>query len=406
MASVDDLRIDAPPPRPRHRGPSLTPWLLLAGLALFVWWMAGRPMPAGLSAFQLGNPAGGKTTVVTPPADGAGTPDTAMAAPAPAGSFSAGGYVEIVPPGPVAVSSLVAAKVDRLHVIPGDKVQRGQLVAELDSSLLVRQADVLRAQVQMAESQLALTKAGFRGEEVVEAQAGVDSAQARLDRARADADRTARLYEAGVVPRAQHDAAQSELGQAQAELASARSLLDLKRSGARREEIRIDESGLRVARAELARVAFEIAQCQLRSPVSGVVYDVHAAEGAWVDPQDNSDHPGAVLSVFNPRALQAYADVSQRDSARVSVGQPVEVVTDAYPQETLSGEVERLMPQASLQKNTVRAIIRFYAVPEFLKPEMNVKVTFLVPVGADGVRPNSAVPDQGQPPAAPTEATP
>ena len=381
MARVDDLRIDAPPARPHRRGPTATPWLLLLALGLFIWWMAGRPLPqflqpaaapAGSGAVQSGGPSGGV-------ADGSADAITpaSMAAPGPPGSFSAGGYVEVVPPGPVAVSSTVAAKVAQLHVIPGDKVEQGQLVAELDSSLLRKHAAVLQARVDVAASQLALTKAGFRDQELLDAQAGVDRARARLSRAEADASRAEQLFQAGVAPRADYDAALSELAQAQAELASAEALLDLRRSGPRREEVGISESGVKLARAELARVNYEIAQCLLRAPLGGVVYDIHAAEGAWVDPQDNSDHPGSVLSIFDPHALQAFADVNQRDSSRVRIGQAVELTTDAFPQEPIAGVVERIMPQANLQRNTVRVIIAIPEPPDYLKPEMNLKVSFL-----------------------------
>ena len=77
-------------------------------------------------------------------------------------------------PGPTAVSPLFAGKVTRLRVQPGDAVKQGQLLAELDSSLLRQEAAVLQARVNLAASELKLSRAGFRSEEVLDAQAGVD----------------------------------------------------------------------------------------------------------------------------------------------------------------------------------------------------------------------------------------
>jgi multidrug resistance efflux pump len=301
------------------------------------------------------------------------------------------------------VSPLFAGKVVKVHCKPGDSVVAGQILAELDSSLLRQEAAVLQARVDLASSQLKLSQAGFRSEEVLEAQAGVDRALARLKRAEADAAREQQLFDAGVSPRATFDAAQAELGQAQAELATAKAQLALKQNGARREEIGVSESSLSVARAELTRVQQQIGQCRIKAPSAGVVYEIEVPEGGWVDPAGNSESSGEILRLFDPQALQAYADVNQRDSARVHVGQPVELTSDAYPSEPVPGVVERIMPQANLQRNTVRVIVAIPAVPGYLKPEMNLKVTFLDETDQSA---GTAATDKAAPPEAePTEAS-
>ena len=69
--------------------------------------------------------------------------------------------------------------------------------------------------------------------------------------------------------------------------------------------------------------------------------------------------------------------MNQRDAARLYVGQPVEVTLDAEPGKVFTGEVSRILPRASLSKNTIQAkIVLNQPTPNF-RPDMSVKVTFL-----------------------------
>ena len=90
-----------------------------------------------------------------------------------------------------------------------------------------------------------------------------------------------------------------------------------------------------------------------------------------------SDSKREIASIYDPAKLQIWVDVNQRDAVRVYVGQPVEVTLDAEPARVLSGEVARILPRASLSKNTIQAKILLRETSPSLRPDMSVKVTFL-----------------------------
>ena len=95
-----------------------------------------------------------------------------------------------------------------------------------------------------------------------------------------------------------------------------------------------------------------------------------------------SDSNREIASIYDPAKLQIWVDVNQRDVARLRVGQPVEVTLDAEPGKVFTGEVSRILPRASLSKNTIQAkIILNEATPNF-RPDMSVKVTFVEKGGA------------------------
>jgi HlyD family secretion protein len=70
-------------------------------------------------------------------------------------------------------------------------------------------------------------------------------------------------------------------------------------------------------------------------------------------------------------------DVNEAYIGRVSEGQKVEAVMDAYPDTVLAAYVIAKIPTASRDKATVRVRIGFDGKDARILPEMAVKVTFL-----------------------------
>jgi multidrug resistance efflux pump len=231
--------------------------------------------------------------------------------------------------------------------------------------------------VEVARRRLELQQAGFRDEEIEQAAAALNSAQARQEQATADWERSQQLFERGVIARQELDAGQAAMRQAQAAVDNARARLELLQAGTRAEDLRIYEAELASAQAQLTQVQWDIAQCTLRAPRDGVVLDQLAQPGDWVAPATDDPQSAAVLSVFDPARIQAWVDVNQRDSSSVSVGQRVELTTDAQPERIIQGTVSRIMPQANLQKNTVQVKIAIADPPADFRPELSVKVVFL-----------------------------
>lgn len=369
MANLEDLRIDTPVARPRRRRSN--PWGLLFWLALAAgggWYLLRDRLPQ-LPDIAAWTRQTAEVEVYTVPDAAAG----------PEGAVSAGGYLEVVPPGPVVASTLIPGKLLSVDVVEGERVRRGQLIARLDAGLYQQQALVLESRVALARAELSRQQAGFRGEEVAQGRADLASAQARLTRAEADFGREQQLFTAGVVPRSRLDETQSLLDQARADVQARQAQLGLLQAGTRREDVAIYEAALAAAQAELAQARYNVAQCAIQAPADGVVYQQLAQPGDWLAPDSGERSAGGVASIFDPRQIQAWCDVNQRDSTRITLGQQAQLTTDALPQRQIPGVVSAVMPRANLQKNTVQVKVRIPDPPEDLRPELALKVTFLPP---------------------------
>jgi multidrug resistance efflux pump len=373
MPNLDDLRIDAPVPKPQRRRSQ--PWVPIVFILFLILVTAWLQRDWLVQTF-LSKPAPAATQDTAQP-DVNAVGNALPAAAGPPGSISAAGYLEVIPPGPVVVSALVEGQINEVLVTPGQPVEPGQVLARLDSSAFQQRATILLRQVELEQARLARLEAGSREEELDQAAAGVSRATAVNAQAVANYERSLQLFTQGVIARAELDAAKSQARQAAAEMSAAQAQLALIEAGTRPEDISIAEAGLRAAQAELQEVNWQISQCTLRAPAAGVVLEQFAQPGDWLAPGTDNPKSGALLSLFDPRQIQAWVDVNQRDSAVVTVGQQVELATDAFPNRPVQGIVSRIMPQANLQKNTVQVKISIVNPPADFKPELSVKVAFI-----------------------------
>lgn len=244
-------------------------------------------------------------------------------APPPDGAFTAAGYVEPVAPFPVKITPLVPGRIDRFAIREGEAVKAGDVIARMNSGHLENRAAELNAAAVVTQERLAL-------------------AERELARAKT-------LSERGAAPQRELDQASAEAGVLRAEAG-------------------------RLA-AELASVTWQIEQSTIRSPVDGVLYERTASEGDFI----NLDERHEIASVVDPTRLQVWVDVNQRDVARIRSGGAALVSLDAEPGREFRARVDRILPRASLAKNTVRVVLRLEEHSPALRPDMSVKVVFSEP---------------------------
>ncbi|MDX2258449.1 MAG: efflux RND transporter periplasmic adaptor subunit [Hyphomicrobiaceae bacterium] len=98
------------------------------------------------------------------------------------------------------------------------------------------------------------------------------------------------------------------------------------------------ESGLAVARADVALAEAAYERTRIRAPFDGAVLQVFARVGETVAPS-----PDATLLLFGDIAkLRVRAEVEERDVAKVRVGQKVVVKADAFPDQDFTGTVTEI----------------------------------------------------------------
>ncbi|WP_035986627.1 efflux RND transporter periplasmic adaptor subunit [Leptolyngbya sp. KIOST-1] len=289
-----------------------------------------------------------------------------------------------------------AGILEELFVEQGDRVEAGQPIARMRSRDTAAQVAQNRAAVAEAEAALADLRRGSRPEEIAQAEAGVTAnqaqvrdAQARLDLASSELARRQALFERGAVAATDLDtaareqrSAQAALEQAQARvLESQRRVADL-RQGPRTEAIAQAEARLAQARAQLSGAQVRQDETLIRAPFGGVVTQKFATEGAFVTPTTSASDLSSATStaiVALAEDLEVLAEVPEADISLIEPGQAVEVVADAFPEQTFRGRVTLVAPEAISRQNVTLFQVRIELLDgkEQLRSNMNVNVAFI-----------------------------
>ncbi len=287
------------------------------------------PAAAGAAMLLVGGLAGWFLKPVPPPPPPAPVESTQTAggSSVAAGGLVASGYV--VARRQATVAAEVTGRLLEVRIEEGQRVRRGEVLAVLEPTLA--RADVASARARAAAGDADLAEA-----------------QRVLDRTRA-------LSQQGYASNAALTAAQSRYDQAVAQRNAARS--------------------------EAQRASAQLSRYEIRAPFSGVVVNKSAQPGEIISPVSAGGGftRTGVCTIVDMASLEIEVDVSEAYIARVSEGQRVEAVLDAYPDVTFPARVIATIPSADRSRATVRVRIGFDQLDPRILPEMAISVRFLDP---------------------------
>jgi RND family efflux transporter MFP subunit len=226
----------------------------------------------------------------------------------------------------VRVGSRVSGVVERLHVRLGDRVTRGELLAELD----VRELRARRDQ----------------------AAAALESARASLSFARTDLARRRELAAAGLIAPAELDLAERAAAVAEQQRGEA-------------------EAGLAYARTQ-------VGYARILAPIAGVVASVATQEGETVAA---SLAAPTFVTLVDLARLEVWAYVDETDIGRIQVGQRAGFTVDTYPDQEFEGRVKAVYPRPEIRDNVVNyvTVVTFSTPPgRTLRPEMTTTVSITI----------------------------
>lgn len=283
-----------------------------------------------------------------------------------------------------------------LYVKQGDRVQKGQLIARMENDDAQAQLLQSQARVERAQAKLTQARVGNRPEDIAQAEARmqqaearVKEAQARLGLAQQKLDRNQSLAAQGAISsdrldeiRNEVETARANLEQLQASLQESRRGMDASRNGSRPEEIAAAEADLAEAKGNLQAATVKKQDSFLYAPFSGIITQKFADEGAFVTPTTSASEVTSATStavVAIAEGLEVLAEVPEVDIQALRVGQPVEVVADAYPGQTFRGKVRLIAPEAVVKQNVTSFQVRvsLETGQNKLLSGMNTDVTFL-----------------------------
>ena len=277
------------------------------------------------------------------------------------------------------VGAKVMGRVAWIGVEKGDKVQQGQVLVRLEDQEFRAQVNQAQANQAAAQARLDQLRTGSRPQEKLKDKAGVLQAEANLRNAEAEYERSAKLYQAGVVSKADLDRALAQRDTTRALVEAARQSSEMTNIGPRAEEIRAADAQVQQMKAALDYARTQLASTEIKAPVSGTVLQRIVERGEMVSPSSfgESGARTSVVSLADLNDLQIELDISQQDFARLKMNQRAEIIPEAYPNLKYTGFIAEIAPEANRAKATVQVKVKVENPDEQLRPEMNVRVNFL-----------------------------
>lgn len=355
---LQKLKID-PSMRPQHRRRS---WTAVAAVLLVI---------AALMAFFALRQRGAAATVdiVRPRLESASQSAVLVAT----------GYV--IPHYKIQVGSKIMGRVAWIGVEKGDRVRAGQPVVRLEDREYRAQYEQARATHEAAKTRLTELERGSRPEEIDRARAEMERAQAQLRTEEAQFRRIEGLVNEGVFAAQTLDEARGRLDSARANVDALAKTYQLTRLGPRQEQIDAARSEVERAGAAMEYAKTILDATEITVPVTGTILERNVEQGEMVTTSFVGDRGAKsfVVTLADLTDIQVELDITQNDFNRIRPRQPCTAVTDAYPDRVYDCVVDEIAPEANRQKATVQVKVKFTRPDEYVRPEMNARVTFLDP---------------------------
>jgi HlyD family secretion protein len=233
-------------------------------------------------------------------------------------------------------------------------VRKGQIIAELDPSLL-------QTQIEQANANL------------VKSQAELDRLRVSLDDAKTKLRRSESLAERKLLAPQELEAAQVAVRSAEAQIKS-------------------QEASVTQAKASLSQNQVNLAHTVIEAPIDGIVIQRSVDVGQTVAASMNA--PTLFIIAADLTKMQVNANVDESDVGRIRPGQVVKFRVDAYPLEEFAGTVSqvRLNPTTTQNVVTYATVIDVPNTQLKLKPGMTATVTIEIAKRTDAIRvPNAAL---------------
>lgn len=288
------------------------------------------------------------------------------------------------------LSFKVGGNIKKIYVSLGEKVKKGQLIAEIDSKDYNLQYQTANAglktatlSIQEAKTRMDQASAAYEQSksQVEQAKTGVENAKVQYDTITKKFDRISQMYEDGSASLNDYEAAKLAKDSAKLGLNSAKTQLEQANTGVKNALVVIEQAkvGLSLAEAQVNSVSknVELAQNQvnyskLYSPEDGYV----VTKLAEINENIGANEPIVLLNTDKNFEVKIF--VPEAVISKLSIGQEADVAIDAIGNEDISGVIKETGNASTGFGTTYPVVLSLKGNNEKIKSGMTASVNIKI----------------------------
>ena len=292
--------------------------------------------------------------------------------------FQASGWIE-PDPFPIRVTSLYSGVVKEVHVLEGQQIKKGEVIATLideDARLVLAEMNAKHSQSiaeeAIIEADLELANAGLEA-----ALSKVSKDEALLQENNDTLNRMSSLPKGAVSEQAFY---QAKLGLKRqiAELSSSNSEVSQQRALIKklRETLVAQTKKTEIFSVQKQKAELDLKRTKITSPINGIILRLLAKPGSRIMLDMDDKDAAAAAILYEGGKLQARIDVPLSEAAKINLGQMVEITSSILPEKVFRGKISRILGEADLQRNTLQVKVSLTDTHPRLRPEMLCRAKF------------------------------
>ena len=254
---------------------------------------------------------------------------------------------KVTPITKVEVKSKASGIVKKLLVDAGDKVKKGQLLAQLDKEEIQAQVEQSRAAVEAAEANVQSTEADY-------ARAKVDAEGPDVPLLKRAYERATGMAKEGVVSTSALEDAQKNY-----EMALNKQNVSKAQVTVLRAKMAQAQGQLGQDRANLKQLEEQLSYTDIESPIDGVVLSRDVEMGDAVSSiLVLGSSATLVMTLGDTSSVYVKGKVDESDIGKVYLGQPARIKVESFKDKTFNGVVTKISPMGVEKDNVTTFEVR------------------------------------------------
>jgi HlyD family secretion protein len=274
---------------------------------------------------------------------------------------------------PVAQSAITPklnAPVKRFLVTRGQKVHKGQLLAELENRDLSAAAMDNHGAYDQAQASYETSVGATLPEDIQKSELDVQTARQALDAQEKLYSSREDLFKQGALPRKDLDTATVALGQARSQYNIAKKHLDSLNAIGKQQALKAAGGQLQSAKGKLMGAEAQLGYSQIHSPIDGYITD------RPLFPGEMASTTTPLLTVMDTSQIIAKAHVPQADAMLLHKGDKASIAV-AGAEKEIPGTVTLISPALDPNSTTVEIWVQAANRDQQLRPGMTVQLSIV-----------------------------